>query len=141
MTDHITQDEWEHFKLWADNQPTTHVPYSRATTFLSDLKSCSNAEAELALADLQERGKIKIIQLHKDSGRRIFLKPLRRLSTEVVRSVWDASLSTKDADDICAYVHDRTGHDVSEIRQYLEKLDHEGHASLTDGFFKWENNE
>lgn len=136
--DYITHSDWEDFEMWARNQPRSHLPYSRATNFLANLMNCSKSEAELALADLQERNLIKIIQLHKDSGRRVFLRPLTAMTIEVVRSVWDGSpRTTKDADDIAAYLHDRTGHDVPEIQQYLEHLDAEGFANLNDGFFKW----
>ena len=142
MSEHINKEHYESFKLWAENQPTRHLPYSRCKKFLSELISCSGAEAELAMAELQQRDKIKIIQLHKNSGRRVFLKPLPALTIEVVRDVWSgSSIATQDVSNICAHVHDRTGHSTSDIEAYLRSLDKEEHAIIEDGFFRWNDDE
>lgn len=137
MTNEPNSETVENFRLWAENQPGS-LTYSEAKRFLADLLDTSNAEAELELARMQEADELKIVGLHKSSGKRVFLRPLETLSIDHIRSVWDGtSHSTQSTDTICSQVHDRTGHDKEDVRAYLDQLHRDDYAEVNDERFRW----
>lgn len=125
----------EEFRMWMEAQPD-YCSYSRVRNFLSGLLDCSNAEAEVEMAQLQQDDEIKIIARKTgSSGRRVFLKPLPELQEGHIRSVWNSEHASKSANKIAAAVHDKTGHDVSDVKEFMSQLDN---AKITNDSFRWE---
>lgn len=130
--------ELKDFETWFRAQPD-YCSYTRVRSFLSGLLSCSKAKAEVEMAKLQEKGEIKIISKKSgNSGRRVFLTPLTELTEPTIRSVWSSEMATKDINKIAIAVHDKTGHDVPNIKEFMRSLD----TSKVNGkTFQWRSSE
>lgn len=126
----------EDFYTWFNAQPD-YCSYTRVRNFLSGHLDCSKSQAEVEMAKLAERDRIKIIAKKTgNGGRRVFKAPLPPLSEADIRSVWNGSSHvSKDLNKIAANVHDRTGHSMSDIRDYCRNLHS---ANVTDDSFRWE---
>lgn len=133
----MNEDQIDEFKLWANAQPD-YISYKQARSFMADYLGVNDAKAEIALAKLQQEEEIKIVKNYKDSGKRIFIRPLEDVTEETIRSVWDGSPNAEhSAETIARSVHDQTGYDVEQIHEFLKKLDEEGKAHYSGEHFRW----
>lgn len=124
----------EDFRTWFEAQPD-YCSYTRVRKFLGGLLDCNNSKAEVEMARLQKDDEIKIIAKKSgSSGRRVFLKPLDPVTEADIRSVWSSEMANKKINKIAVTVHDRTGHDVTDIKQFMRNLDN---ATVTGDQFKW----
>lgn len=126
----------EDFKMWMRAQPD-YCSYTRVRSFLTDLLSVNKAKAEVEMAQMQKYGDIKIIERKSgSSGRRVFLEPLEELDESHIRAVWNGSEHvSKDINKIALAVHDMTGHEVSDIKEFMAELET---AVVKDGdSFRW----
>ena len=135
----MNDEEIDDFKLWLDAQPG-HTSYTQCRTFISNLLGINKAKAEIQMAQLQKDDVIKIIKTHKTSsrGRRVFLLPLESLDEEALRQVWDGSSRVNfNIDNLAKSVHDRTGHDIEDIHEFIEELADDGKAEVFGDNFSW----
>lgn len=123
------------FRMWMDAQPD-YCSYTRVRSFLSNLLGVNKAKSEVGMAKLQQDDEIKIIEKKSgNSGRRVFLKPLEPLTENNIRSVWNGSRHvSKDVTKIALVVHDKTGHDVSDVKEFMRDLDS---AEVEGDSFRW----
>lgn len=130
----MNDDELSDFRTWMDAQPD-YCSYSRVRNFLSGLLEVNNSQAEVVMAKLSGE-EIKIISKKAGgSGRRVFLLPLEELTENHIRAVWNGSASvTQDVNMIATSVHDKTGHDVSDIKQFMRSSDE---CQVNNGTFRW----
>lgn len=126
--------EQDDLKTWMEAQPD-HCSYTRVRKFLSDYLDVSQAKAEVEMAELNGK-QIKIIKrLSGKSGRRVFSLPLDDLAEKHIRAVWNGSPQVnKDVNRIATKVHDITGHDVTDIKEFMADLDN---AAVENDTFRW----
>ena len=131
----MDRDELEDFRMWFKAQPD-YCSYTRVRSFLADYLGVNKAQAEVEMAKMQDDDEIKIIsKMSGNSGRRVFLKPLPDLTEDDIRSVWSSEMATKDINKIAIAVHDKTGHEASDIKDFMRELD----TSTVNGkSFKWD---
>lgn len=129
----------EDFRTWMNAQPD-YCSYSRVRSFLKTLLGVNKAKAEIAMAKLQEEDEIKIIEKKSgSSGRRVFLEPLEDLTESNIRAVWNGSRHvSKDVNKIALAVHDKTGWDVSDVKDFMQRLDT---AELEGDSFRWKGSD
>lgn len=127
----------DRLRTWLGIQPG-FTTYDEVVEFLKDLYGTTRAEAELKLAEYVNSDEVKLIQTKrtKRPQKRVFLRPLETLTEEHIRAIWDGSPhSEMELEAIVKGVHDRTGHDVERVKQFISDLDS---AKIVGGdTFQW----
>ncbi|MFB6237002.1 MAG: hypothetical protein ABEH81_01390 [Halopenitus sp.] len=132
----MDEEEREDFELWVEAQPGP-TQYNEARSFLSEYLGVNRSKAEVQIAKLQKDSFLTIENTYKtkSNSKRVFLKPLNSLSEEDIEDAWSGSGSVEvELDDLARTVHDRTGHNVEDIKEYIRELDS---AVVTAGRFRW----
>lgn len=132
----MNDEELEEFRMWADAQPG-FLNYERCRDFLANYYDINTSKAEIKLAQLSKNGHIKLIQTKKTRNPevRVFMKPLNPLREEDIKSAWDGSSDVSiPIDSIVKGVHDRTGHSLEDIIQFIKDLDS---AKISGDSFWW----